>query len=260
VGIAAAEGAEHDVLAVQPVGVSRADEELRPVGVGAGVGHGERAEAEVLAGLAIEVLVGELLAVDGLAAGAVALGEVTTLAHEVRDDAVEGGALVAQGLAALALPLVADAQVEEVIGRPGDDILEELEGQALRRSIADGDVHVDDRVGGDFTAGNGTGGESIYGLKFRDENFKLKHSIPGLLSMANAGPNTNGSQFFITTVATPHLDGNHTVFGKVISGYEVIRAMEAVGSGSGAPRQAVVIADCGLHVKDADKDPDAKKQ
>ncbi|KAL8785669.1 MAG: hypothetical protein Q9213_003228 [Squamulea squamosa] len=87
--------------------------------------------------------------------------------------------------------------------------------------------------GGDFTAGNGTGGKSIYGNKFNDENFVRKHDRPYLLSMANAGPNTNGSQFFITTVATPHLNGKHTVFGEVVSGQEYVKAIEDVGSSSG---------------------------
>lgn len=102
--------------------------------------------------------------------------------------------------------------------------------------------------GGDFTVGNGTGGESIYGAKFADETFDGKagaHPGPGVLSMANAGPNTNGSQFFITTVATPHLNGRHVVFGQVVSGYETVEKMEAAGSRSGATSAPVIIADCG---------------
>ncbi len=99
--------------------------------------------------------------------------------------------------------------------------------------------------GGDFTAGNGTGGESIYGTKFADENFTLKHSKPYLLSMANAGPNTNGSQFFITFVVTSWLDGRHTVFGEVLEGFDVINKLEKIGSGSGTTSKKAVIADCG---------------
>ncbi|GIL93549.1 hypothetical protein Vretifemale_20957, partial [Volvox reticuliferus] len=98
--------------------------------------------------------------------------------------------------------------------------------------------------GGDFTHGDGTGGESIYGERFPDENFKLRHETAGLLAMANAGPDTNGSQFYVTLAPQPHLDGKHVVFGKVEAGMEVIRTMENEGSSNGQVDRPVVIEEC----------------
>ncbi|XP_010539096.1 PREDICTED: peptidyl-prolyl cis-trans isomerase CYP19-3 [Tarenaya hassleriana] len=127
---------------------------------------------------------------------------------------------------------------EKGIGRAGKPL--HYKGSAFHRIIPGFMCQ-----GGDFTRGNGTGGESIYGDRFDDENFKLKHTGPGILSMANAGANTNGSQFFICTEETSWLNGKHVVFGKVVDGYGIVKEMEKVGSDSGRTTQTVVIEDCG---------------
>ena len=116
-----------------------------------------------------------------------------------------------------------------------------FKGCAFHRVIKDFMIQ-----GGDFTNGDGTGGESIYGEKFPDENFTLTHTKAGQLSMANAGPGTNGSQFFVTTTSTPHLDGKHVVFGHVVAGMDIVRKIEDVPKNDGdKPDVEVVIKDCG---------------
>lgn len=101
--------------------------------------------------------------------------------------------------------------------------------------------------GGDFTKGDGTGGRSIYGRFFEDENFKLRHDDYGMVSMANSGPNLNGSQFFITFGPQPHLDGKHVVFGKVIEGFDTLKILEGYGSNDGVPIKTIKIKDCGIY-------------
>eukprot|EP01091_Cochliopodium_minus_P018700 TRINITY_DN765_c0_g1_i1.p2 TRINITY_DN765_c0_g1~~TRINITY_DN765_c0_g1_i1.p2 ORF type:complete len:172 (-),score=60.71 TRINITY_DN765_c0_g1_i1:226-741(-) len=127
---------------------------------------------------------------------------------------------------------------EKGIGKSGKPL--HFKGSPFHRIIPDFMIQ-----GGDFTLGNGRGGESIYGEKFQDENFKLKHTKPGQLSMANAGPNTNGSQFFITTIVTDWLDGKHVVFGEVIEGMDLVKNLEKQGSSNGTTKTKCFIKNCG---------------
>jgi len=166
-------------------------------------------------------------------------GELNSVTHKAWFDITIGGESAGRielGLFGATVPRTAE-NFYELSKKP---VGEGYKGSKFHRVIKDFMLQ-----GGDFTLGNGRGGRSIYGSKFEDENFKLKHYGPGWLSMANSGPDTNGSQFFITVIKTPWLDGKHVVFGKVLSGMDVVRKIEATRVSQSVPVLEVLIQNCG---------------